>query len=171
MWKRERVVVSEPCRIIRLSPHLSALARCHLCRRVDATVPPEHPPTMYPPRWDCDGWAHFDQTSLGHSASSHYISRPMPIRSFFPSCDYWESVSQLCSASHLLLGGNRRQHRMIKTYKLSSNALQALGMQVNRLLAIALGVALHTVARNFEIDSKQLSDKISISSRSTLSPL
>lgn len=60
---------------------------------------------------------------------------------------------------------------MIKTHKLSSNALQALGMQVNRLLAIALGVALHTVARNFEIDSKQLSDEISVSSRSTLSLL
>lgn len=33
-------------------------------------------------------------------------------------------------------------------------------MQVNRPLAIALGVALHAVARNFEIDSKQLSDII-----------
>lgn len=60
------------------------------------------------------GWAHSDQTPLGHSASSHYISRPMPIRSLFPSCAYWESVSQLCSASRLLLSGNRRQRRRIK---------------------------------------------------------
>lgn len=77
--ERECVVASEPCRIIRLSPHLCLGQRSYLQGSGCYCT------SMYPLRWDCDPWVHFEQTSLGHSASSHYIPYRMPIGSLSPS--------------------------------------------------------------------------------------
>lgn len=59
-------------------------------------------------------------------------------------------VSPLCSFSHPFLGRNRPEHRG-QEHREASGALPCK-MQIYRLSAAALGVALHTVARNFEID-------------------
>lgn len=67
---------------------------------------------------------------------------PLPLLRFL-------GVSQLNCATDLL-SGNRPNHRG-QSHRAASNALLSR-MQVNRLLAVALGVALHTVACNFEID-------------------